>query len=155
MGRGRTREGAEQALTAFELFASSQEFRLEASGGEGRDLLFLAVFNFQSRASSQVDGSFKNPGANGMISNMLSSRKIIHRPHQRHEDGTGLSVCVTQGSRGAAQLPWPQRACPSPPAHPASREGSTHRGWGGGREWVSTMGSFVRPRKESGGSYRK
>lgn len=127
MGRGRTREGAEQALTAFELFASSQEFRLEASGGEGRDLLFLAVFNFQSRASSQVDGSFKNPGANGMISNMLSSRKIIHRPHQRREDGTGLSVCVSlraagglpnfPGPRGPAHHPLhtqhPERAAPT------------------------------------------
>lgn len=79
-------------LAASELFASSQTVDWKLQGVGAGELIFSAVFNFQSRASSQVYGAFKTSGTNGMKSNMLSSRKIPHHPHQGSEDGTGLSV---------------------------------------------------------------
>lgn len=82
-------------LSASELFASSQTLDWKLLGVGAGELIFSAVFNFQSRASSQVYGSFKTSGTDGMKSNTLSSRKIPHHPRQGSEDGPGLSVCAT------------------------------------------------------------
>lgn len=115
-----------------------------SSGGCGRDLIFLAVFNFQSRASSRVYGSFKTSGTSGMKANTLSNRKITRHLHQGSEDVTGLSVCHLWAAGELPENSRAERACPS---HP-SRQHPLGPGWGKGMG--EHHGPFVRPREESG-----
>lgn len=58
-GRGRGRSGGRPGGPGClhppsELLASSGRYRLEAPGGGGRDLIFVAVFNFQSRVITGI-----------------------------------------------------------------------------------------------------